>query len=221
MEERLGELVARRPLAAGDLLPGALVVRHVVAEPELPGTDRVEYPAGAPLDLGRDHRSAPLTRRDRAGRRAGSGSSGARRVDVRRAAGRRAASRRISVIAQRCPAPFMPDGGRRRAEQVAVGDPRQVDAAGGGEAVPLPEARVDLHELEDAVARVALELDLRDPVEPDSGGAGASPCSTTSSTQTASPTRHVPTPGRRLAQLAPAEQPERPLRPRSGSSRSV
>src|SRR5438874_9551568 len=53
----------------------------------------------------------------------------------------------------------------RVADQVAVGDVGKVDAARGGEAVPLPEARVDLHQLVAAVARVALRLHLRDPVK--------------------------------------------------------
>src|SRR5579862_5049574 len=53
----------------------------------------------------------------------------------------------------------------RIADQVAVCDPRQVDAAGRGEAVPLPEARVHLDELEAAVARVTDHLHLRDAVE--------------------------------------------------------
>ena len=47
------------------------------------------------------------------------------------------------------------------ADEVRVRDPRQVDAAGRCERVPLPQARVDLHQLELAVARIALELHLR------------------------------------------------------------
>ena len=48
-------------------------------------------------------------------------------------------------------------------EQVLVRDPREVDPARGREPVPLEEPRVDLHELVAAVARVTLELDLREP----------------------------------------------------------
>src|SRR5205085_7656687 len=47
--------------------------------------------------------------------------------------------------------------------------PWHVDAAGRREAVPLPEARVDLHQLVAAVARVALELDLGDAAEAEGG----------------------------------------------------
>ena len=54
VEERLGELVALRPLAPGDLLPGLGPVGDVVPEPELTGSDRVEDPAGLPLDRFRD-----------------------------------------------------------------------------------------------------------------------------------------------------------------------
>src|SRR5690349_17474061 len=58
-----------------------------------------------------------------------------------------------------------PRGWDRIADQVAIRDPRQVDAARRGEAVPLPQARVHLEQLVAAVARVAHELDLRDAVE--------------------------------------------------------
>ena len=52
----------------------------------------------------------------------------------------------------------------RVADGVPVGGEGEVDAAGGGQAVPHPVARVDLHEAVAAVARVALELDLADAV---------------------------------------------------------
>ena len=89
-----------------NLLPGALVVRKIVAEPELAGTDRVEYPAGAPLDVGRDQRSAPLTRRT-AWATAGSGSSRLKTASTY--GGRRNAGCEplIRLIAQRFPAPFI------------------------------------------------------------------------------------------------------------------
>src|ERR1041384_4773435 len=47
------------------------------------------------------------------------------------------------------------------AGEVLVGDLRQVDPARSREPVPLPEPRVHLHQAVGAVARVALELDLR------------------------------------------------------------
>src|SRR5438034_1084744 len=53
----------------------------------------------------------------------------------------------------------------RLGDDVAVCDPRQVDAACRGEPVPLPEARIDLHQLEAAVAGIPLELDLGEAVE--------------------------------------------------------
>src|SRR5262245_21789007 len=58
-----------------------------------------------------------------------------------------------------------PSGRERVADQVAIGDPREVDAARRRETVPLPQARIHLQELVAAVARVAHELDLRDSVE--------------------------------------------------------
>ena len=50
VEERLGELVALGPLSPVDLLPGLRPVGDVVPEPEVAGSDRVEDPAGLPLD---------------------------------------------------------------------------------------------------------------------------------------------------------------------------
>src|SRR5919201_2409539 len=59
--------------------------------------------------------------------------------------------------------------GRRRtllhAEEVAIRRERDIRAARTGQAVPLPEPGVDLDQLEDAVARIALPFDLRDAVE--------------------------------------------------------
>jgi hypothetical protein len=63
MEERLGKIVTRRPLAALDLLPGPRVVRKVVAEAELPRAERVENPTGSSLDRLWDHESALLITR--------------------------------------------------------------------------------------------------------------------------------------------------------------
>src|SRR5207237_1255148 len=37
--------------------------------------------------------------------------------------------------------------GRRLADQIGVGESRQIHPAGGGKTVPLPESRVDLHQL--------------------------------------------------------------------------
>src|SRR5439155_959165 len=52
---------------------------------------------------------------------------------------------------------------RRAADEIRVGDQWQVYTAGRRETVPLPKAWVDLHQLEAAVARVVLELHLRQP----------------------------------------------------------
>ena len=69
VEERLGELVALRPLAPGNLLPGLGPVGDVVPEPELTGSDRVEDPAGLPLDRFRDQLGRSLARfQERGGR---------------------------------------------------------------------------------------------------------------------------------------------------------
>ena len=55
----------RRPADAVrlDLLPGASRVRNVVAEAEVARAERVEHPAGAPLDVRRDQRNAAFTTR--------------------------------------------------------------------------------------------------------------------------------------------------------------
>ena len=98
---------------------------------------------------------------------------------------------------------------RRVAEEVCVRDARQVDAARAREAVPLPEARVDLHQPEAAVARVTLELDLREPevVERLSSRSAASTASW-AQTRLADTTRPDAA-RRRLPQLASGEDAER------------
>jgi len=54
VEERLCQLVAFRPPALVNLLPGLRSIGNVVAEPELARPDRVENPPGLPLDRCRD-----------------------------------------------------------------------------------------------------------------------------------------------------------------------
>ena len=56
------------------------------------------------------------------------------------------------------------DRRRRPADRVQVGDAGQVDPAGARQPVPLPEPRVDLHQLEPPIALVEPELGLRDAV---------------------------------------------------------
>jgi hypothetical protein len=99
-------------------------------------------------------------------------------------------------------------GRKRVADQVAVGDPRQVDAAGRGEAVPLPQARVHLEQLVPAVARVAHELDLRDAVEVESPQESEPVLDDLVHPERLAGARaaHV---APRLAQLVPGEEPER------------
>ncbi|TML02355.1 MAG: hypothetical protein E6G36_12020 [Actinobacteria bacterium] len=65
MEERLGEPVPGRALAALDLLPGRGVIGNVVSEAELRRADRVEHPAGPALDVCRDHGRARRATRAR------------------------------------------------------------------------------------------------------------------------------------------------------------
>ncbi len=63
VEEAFGQLVACRPLAAVDLLPGSLSIGQVVAETDLSRTDRVQDPAGAALGRRGDQRRTLLTSR--------------------------------------------------------------------------------------------------------------------------------------------------------------
>jgi hypothetical protein len=63
VEERLGKLVVPGALAAGDLLPGALPIRDVVAEADLARTERVENPARAAFDRRGDQRRTLLRSR--------------------------------------------------------------------------------------------------------------------------------------------------------------
>src|SRR5450759_4290217 len=54
---------------------------------------------------------------------------------------------------------------RRPADQIEVGDVSQIHDAGGRKRVPHPEPRIYLHQLELAVAGIALVFDLRDTGE--------------------------------------------------------
>jgi hypothetical protein len=63
VEERLCNVVAFGTLAALHLLPRLLAVRHVVPEAEVAGADRVEHPAGPPLDPVGNHRNTPRATR--------------------------------------------------------------------------------------------------------------------------------------------------------------
>jgi hypothetical protein len=63
VEERLRELVAVGSLSPLDLLPGLGAVGDVVPKADLAGPDRVEDPAGLPLDRFRDQRNTPRTTR--------------------------------------------------------------------------------------------------------------------------------------------------------------
>ena len=65
VEEAGGNVVVGRELAAVDVLPRPLVVRHVVAEAELRRADRVEHPARTALDGTGDHVTALRTTRAR------------------------------------------------------------------------------------------------------------------------------------------------------------
>src|SRR3954471_8207403 len=110
MEEAVRELVADRPLASMDLLPGCGVVRQVVTEAEFRRADRVEHPARTSFDDGRDHRSALRTTRARC-TAPGFGSSRAKTPSTYGGRCRAGRSPGRSVIAQRFPAPFIVAGG--------------------------------------------------------------------------------------------------------------
>ena len=163
MEERLGQVVAARLLPALDLLPGLGAVLHVVSEAHLAAADRVQNPAGPPLHLLGNQRKAPLTIRE-ASTSPGLRSSLAKTASTYGPFGTAGRSPGMSEIAQRRCSPFI-EAGDVLSGQVAVGDQRHVDSARRCEPVPLPEPRVDLHQLVAPVARIALELDLRDAVE--------------------------------------------------------
>src|SRR5262249_49994283 len=109
VEERLGEIVPDRTLAALDGFPRVGTVRDVVAESELGRTDRVQHPTRAPLDLGPNH--GRTTRAQCTS--AGFGSSRAHIASTY--GGRCSAGRafRANVIAHRLPSPFMRTGAGR------------------------------------------------------------------------------------------------------------
>ncbi len=109
VEERLGQVVAGRPLAALDLLPGLGLVLHIVSEAHLAAADRVQHPAGPPFHLLRDQRKAPLTIRE------ASTSPGLRSSLVKTASmygpfGTAGRSPGMSEIAQRRCSPFIEAG---------------------------------------------------------------------------------------------------------------
>ena len=82
VEEGLCEVVSGGPLATGQPLPSLLDVRHVVTEPGVAGTQRVEDPTRTALDLGRRiHASTRRTMRA-TWASAGSGSSSASTASV-------------------------------------------------------------------------------------------------------------------------------------------
>ena len=89
----------------------------------------------------------------------------------------RDARRCAAATTQRRPSCRGPGAHRARgpAEHVEVGDARQVDAARPRKAVPLPQARVHLHQLEAPVARVEPELGLCDAVEAERRRAAPAP----------------------------------------------
>ncbi len=164
VEERLGQVVAGRPLPALDLLPGLGPVLHVVSEAHLAAADRVQHPAGPPFHLLRDQRKAPLTIRE------ASTSPGLRSSLAKTAStyGPFGTAGRSPGHERDRPATLLAvhrSGHDVLSGQVAVGDQRHVDSARRCEPVPLPEPRVDLHQLVAPVARIALELDLGDAVE--------------------------------------------------------
>src|SRR5262245_1733975 len=145
------------------------------------------------------------------------------RVDVRRPLERRALA---SEQRDRPPlaAAVHLRGRRDGAREVGVGDAREVDAAGGREPVPLPEARVDRHQLEAAVADIALELDLRQaevselPQQREGGVDGLLHPDRLADTACADTAR-------RLAKLASREDSQEPVVPRQvapdGEQRAV
>ena len=102
------------------------------------------------------------------------------------------------------PGPRLVRVGDRLADRVAVGHLHQVDAARRRQRVPLPQARVHLHQPQRAVARVALVLDLRDAVESErvQQAAGAVDRLVV---PLGDPDPARADPGRRLEQLAAAE----------------
>ena len=82
VEEGLREIVSGRPLAPGQPLPGLLDVRHVVAEPGVAGTERVEDPTRTALHLRRRVHATTRRRMRATWASAGLGSSSASTASV-------------------------------------------------------------------------------------------------------------------------------------------
>ena len=85
----------------------------------------------------------------------------------------------------------------------------QVDATRGGESVPLPEPRVDLHQLVPPVPRVALELDLRQPAKLERSQQTEARIHDLVHPECLTDPARPDEPGS-LAELAPTEEAERP-----------
>ena len=154
----------RRPraLAALDLLPGVRVVRHVVAEADVASRRSSRAPSGhaarsAAGIIGSALRTYAC-QVDGGGFRIVPREDG---VDVRRPLEGGALARHqrdrpaLAVAVHLWPAA----ASRRRGPHRRSAGRSTPQAA--SERVPLPETRVDLHQLEPAVARIALELHLR------------------------------------------------------------
>src|SRR3954469_10971216 len=88
----------------------------------------------------------------------------------RQLAGRAVGAERTEVL-DRQPEPravaLRPDRRQRPSKEAVVGEEREGDAGGAGEVGGRGEAVVALDQLQPAVARVALELDVREPLDAD------------------------------------------------------
>src|SRR3954447_373239 len=82
-------------------------------------------------------------------------------VDIRRPLGRGSLARQ-QRDRPALPVAVHPYGRGSVSDEVRVRDLRDVDTARGREAVPLPQAGVDLHQLEASISWVPFELHLRD-----------------------------------------------------------
>src|SRR5213592_1932973 len=205
VEERLRQVVAAGPLAAVDLLPRLGAVRHVVAEPEVAGADRVEHPAGPSLDELRNHRKTPRATRA-AWTRPGLRSSRAKTASTYGGFGSSGRSPGISEIDHVLRVPFIVAG--------TTSSPVRSRYAINGRSTPQAAAR-PCHCQRRGLTSISLKRPSRGsrlnstcemPWKP-RASRRRRPASTTSCTQTASPTRHVPTSGGTCFSFRPQKRP--------------
>src|SRR5919204_1266990 len=205
MEERIGEVVALWPFEPFDRIPRILAIRHVVAEADLRRADRVEDPARPPLDSFGDQLSAALAKRA-AWTNAGFGSSRANTASTYGGLRNTGGSPASRVIAHRFPSPFISAGGTDSPTRSAYAiRGRSTPHAAASPCHCQRRGLISISRYRPSRAS-RLSSTCERPLY-SNAPSRRSAASTTSCTQTASPTRHVPIPRGAWRSFRPQKTP--------------